>query len=269
MAASSYYELNDYPSSASHAPSKLYAGNGYDQNKPYSGTTGSGPEVYPMHTENTYNNAPPHPIDPPLKPLILSNGVSGRQPLNPNMATDNRLRQQIYQKWKRYLRILKIFTQIVTIIFTTIIFGLMLYMSIKFKTTESKQRGGRGPWHKDSKVWPTLMLLAGAGITLVLSVFLLLAYCCSYERAHRSWKLTIVRYTVHVGVWLVISVLYRYEKSLHNVDNDLWGWSCSPAAQKLQAQFEGVVNFKLMCEIQVSWHFSTTSLLGMVLTKAF
>lgn len=203
-----------------------------------------------MHTNNTYNNQPIHPFDPPSKPLVQE--TSRQIPLKIPATPNNRLRQRKYQKWKRALRICKIVTKVITVLFSTIMFGIMVFMTAKYQATKDTDRSGRTAWPKDPKLWPTFMLLAGAGFTLLLSFITLVSYCCAFSKARRSWKLTVLKYVIHIGAWLVISTLYRYEKSLHGNNNDLWGWSCSDEADAIQTEFNGVVGFSSLCNIQVS-----------------
>ena len=113
-------------------------------------------------------------------------------------------------------------------------FGLMVFMVIKYNTTKGIIRDARNAWPKNAKLWPTFMLLAGSGLTLLLSLFTLLSYCIKFSAARRSWKLTVMKYTIHILSWVIISTLYRYEKSLHGVNNDLWGWSCADEANAIQ-----------------------------------
>lgn len=201
-------------------------------------------------SSNSWNPRPPHPIEPSSKPLMHSSQVTVPQPLK--IQTPNtRLRQRKYQTLKRYLRIGKIITKALTLLFSTVMFAIMLFMAIKYQSTKDVLRGGRTAWPKEPKLWPTFMLLVGAGFTLLLSFITLLSYCCAFDRARRSWKLTVVKYAIHIGAWLVISALYRYEKGTHGVDNDLWGWSCSTAATALQSEFNGVVDFPSLCSVQV------------------
>ena len=205
----------------------------------------------PQSSNNSWNARPPHPIDPPTKPLVQSSHDAVPQPLK-IQTPNSRLRQRKYQTLKRYLRIGKIITKVVTVLFSTIMFAIMVFMVIKYQTTKGEFRGGRTAWPKNPKLWPTFMLLVGAGLTLLLSFITLLSYCCAFNKARRSWKLTVVKYVIHIGAWLVISALYRYEKSTHGVNNDLWGWSCSTEVTALQSEFNGVVNFSSLCSIQVS-----------------
>lgn len=219
----------------------------------------------PQHfMKDTYNNLPPkpasnnwtakrpHPPDPATKPLVNSSHVPVPQPLK-IQTPNSRLRQRKYQTLKRYLRIGKIITQVITILFSTTMFAIMVFMAIKFQTTKNEFRGGRTAWPKQPKLWPMFMLLVGAGLTLILSVITLLWYCCAFNKARRSWKLTVVKYVIHIGAWLVISALYRYEKDTNGVENDLWGWSCSTTAADIQAEFSGVLNFSSLCSVQVRY----------------
>lgn len=180
----------------------------------------------PQLSSNSWNARPPHPIDPPTEPLVHSSHIAVPQPLK-IQTPNSRLRQRKYQALKRYLRIGKIITKVITILFSTIMFAIMVFVVIKYQTTKGEIRGGRTAWPQQPKLWPTFMLLIGAVITLLLSSITLLSYCCAFDKARRSWKLTVLKYVIHIGAWLVISALYRYEKSANGVNNDLWGWSCS------------------------------------------
>ena len=55
-------------------------------------------------------------------------------------------------------------------------------------------------------------------------------------------------FAAHVAVWIGTAVAYKEGKD----STDLWGWSCTSEAQDvLQPFFKDVVNFKLLCAIQV------------------
>ena len=125
-------------------------------------------------------------------------------------------------------------------------------MSIKYYDTRNEIRGGRTAWPKHPKLWPTFMLLVGAGITLVVSIITLISYCWFMKKANRSWKLTVLKYAIHLGAWAIITSLYRYEKDVHGSDNDLWGWTCSEEAAAIQAEFNDVIGFSSVCNLQVS-----------------
>ena len=93
-------------------------------------------------------------------------------------------------------------------------------------------------------------MLAGAGLTLSISASNLMISCCCAKWARGRWKATALRYAVHVGIWLVITTLYRYEKSLHHINGDLWGWSCGHTANEIQSDFPQL-GFSGLCRVQV------------------
>ena len=241
MAANSYYFGNQsYTDETQETPGKTY---------PPSQT----------HTDTAYNPTYETPIQQaqplfqnPKPPTDTSASKPAYHKLNvTDDSPTHRLRQQKYQKWKRYLRAIQLLTKSITIIFSTIMFGIMILITTKFYSTKDIFRGGRTAWPKEPKLWPTFMLLAASAVTLLLSLVTLLAYCFNFGRARRSWKLTVVKYAIHIGAWIVVSVIYRYEKSLHGVQNDLWGWTCSQEVALLQGEFNGVVDFGALCSVQV------------------
>jgi hypothetical protein len=63
----------------------------------------------------------------------------------------------------------------------------------------------------------------------------------------QTWFVSLVE-AAHIITWIVVAVLYRVGKT----GKDLWGWACSPTAQKIQPGFEGVVHFEDICSRGVS-----------------
>lgn len=123
-----------------------------------------------------------------------------------------------------------------------------------FMRTHRIQHEGRGPWAKETSLWPSTMLLAVSVITAVLGLVTLFAYTRSIKTANRvsfhgTW-IAISIEVIHVTAWIVVAVLYRKGKT----GKDLWGWACSPLAEKIQPNFEGVVNFSAVCRRGVSFH---------------
>lgn len=202
-------------------------------------------EMFSMRpTHHEYKIVPPQPFEDSPNPQ-----------LSPSMKKPgqfNRLKQRKAEQWKRYARLLKLVSQFVTSLFSLAMFGIMVFVLVKYETTKNTIRDGRGPWPKHVKLWPSIMLLAGAGFTLILSVFVLFAYCCCFKMTQQSWKFTVARYALHIISWAVISFLYRYEKSLHGNSNDLWGWACAKEATALQPAFNAVLDFDSLCGVQVS-----------------
>lgn len=252
MAAASYYQLNQLQHSNNHHPPQP----DYSYHGAYS-SSHTGP--IPTH------HSPQPTIAPTAEPLLkpkpgFSVTSSGSQPPSlyndsgdPNVGPD-RLDVQKQQQYTRWQRVSTLLSKLTTVVFAGIMFAIMVYIVVTHQRTRVVVRGGRTPWPKETKVWPTYMLLGASGVALGLAIFTLAFYCCSFERARRSWKMQLVKNVVSAIIWIGVSAIYRYEKSTNGVDNDLWGWSCSPKALAIQAEFQDVINFQPLCRAQVIVH---------------
>ncbi|KAI4262766.1 MAG: hypothetical protein L6R42_002061 [Xanthoria sp. 1 TBL-2021] len=190
---------------------------------------------------------------------LLSDYAAEPPNLDPKSSEPSTRRsRKRYEGLKRWFSILKLFSQIATTLFTGSMFGIMVYVNLKFYTTRNHIKEGRTPWPKSgTKVWPSIMLLAATCITLCTSTIILFNYCYNFKKLKQSWRLTLFLYTVHIASWIVISVVYRVEKGLHGNNDDLWGWSCSTQAKNIQKLFDGVVDFRSLCAAQsASWYVS-------------
>lgn len=242
MAASSYYKLDNIPASMQAA--QPYSGYGYDDPPP------AKPSLHQIQTNNL-NDPPSHAMEPFSKPLVTSTYAAVSPPSRISTPS-NRVRMQKYQNMQRYLRVGRFVTKVITVLFSSIIFAIMVFMTMKYQTTKGEIRDGRNAWPRNAKLWPTFMLLAASGFTLMFPLGALLMYCCCFNKARTSWKLTVVKYVIHILGWIIVSALYRYEKSLRGDSNDLWGWTCSAEVDALQSAFNGVVKFDSLCSVQVN-----------------
>lgn len=132
---------------------------------------------------------------------------------------------------------------------------------IKFFATKDVVRGVNGQsrtaWAHDTITWYTYMYFAIATISLVLNSAIMIAYMRGIRHANRAASVASIWSTAvligHITVWAVSSALYRYGKEPKDGKfRDLWGWTCSPAAQKIQEIFKDQINFDQYCNVQVS-----------------
>jgi hypothetical protein len=75
---------------------------------------------------------------------------------------------------------------------------------------------------------------------------------------------------LNIVIWIVTTALYKQQSVVTNdrgIHNDLWGWTCSPAAQVLQPVFDDQLNFSTFCDIQaVSFYIGLVQIGALVLT---
>jgi hypothetical protein len=142
--------------------------------------------------------------------------------------------------------------------------GIMIFVLIKYYQTKNDSGAGRNtPWAESPKVWPTYMLAAASGVTLVVTIFALVALCCSKASGGNTKIWTVVlKYAFHIISWLIVSVIYRVSKT----GDDLWGWSCSAKAAAIQDAFKSELNFSSLCNLQVRL---CTTLSSPILTRTY
>ncbi|KAI2483370.1 hypothetical protein Ptr902_05687 [Pyrenophora tritici-repentis] len=129
----------------------------------------------------------------------------------------------------------------------------------------------RTAWAKNTRPWPTYMYFSVAVVSTILHAVTLLAYCCSVGKANTVNTVTSVFSWIvmlgNVGVWAAAVGVYRMQKDWHGISNDLWGWTCSQGASKIQVEFEGVLDFEQYCSVQsVSWFVGLAQAGAAVLT---
>jgi hypothetical protein len=121
-----------------------------------------------------------------------------------------------------------------------------------YSTTHDVQRNGRGPWAKHTQLWPSILLFSISVITAILGIAITIAYLISIRAANKvsavQDKISIANEVGHVIVWVGVAIAYRLGKN----GKDLWGWACSPLADKIQVNFEDVVRFDKVCSRGVS-----------------
>ena len=124
--------------------------------------------------------------------------------------------------------------------------------------SDSDDPTSRTPWHANTRAWPTYLYFATSLFSLILNLIILLSYTLSIRAANVVAAVnTLFDYTIllfNLAFWIVTVVIYRVEKDLNGVSDDIWGWSCSAGAQSIQELFDDVVDFNSMCDLQSgSW----------------
>ncbi|KAF2793726.1 hypothetical protein K505DRAFT_243686, partial [Melanomma pulvis-pyrius CBS 109.77] len=184
------------------------------------------------------------------------------------------------EKLKARIRRLRLVTRILALlisiaVFVPITLTLHKYLSTRNTFHDVASPAGapmnRTAWAKDSKVWPTYMYFGVATVSLVLNLVIIFSYKFGTKYANKAAVIaTTFSWIVMAGnlvVWSVAASLYRTEKDKGGKSNDLWGWTCSPAAQKIQKEFAGEVDFDRFCNIQsVSWYVGLVQVAASALT---
>lgn len=121
-------------------------------------------------------------------------------------------------------------------------------------TKHLPKRNNLPAWADNTKVWPQILLLSIAVISLVMSVIVILAY---WKGGHHKAEKVAAYYTVFaVGffvfsiiMWAIGAAVFNQSKAQNN-NKDMWGWSC--VDNKRRHLFEDDVAYGLVCRLQVS-----------------
>lgn len=129
----------------------------------------------------------------------------------------------------------------------------------------------RTAWAHSSRTWPTYSYFGVALLSTVLNFATIFSYKFGVGRANTASYIASVFSWVdmlgNLGVWIAAAVVYRKEKDKHGKSNDLWGWTCSTAAQVIQRDFAEEVNFNTYCNIQsASWYVGLARAAAALLT---
>jgi hypothetical protein len=120
-------------------------------------------------------------------------------------------------------------------------------------TKQLPARNGLPAWANNTKIWPQILLLCIAGISLFMSIVVMYAYS---KGGHRRAEKVAAYYTVFavgffifsIVMWAVGAGVFNQSKASGN-NKDMWGWSC--VDNKRRHLFENDVSYALVCRLQV------------------
>jgi hypothetical protein len=129
---------------------------------------------------------------------------------------------------------------------------LSTVLTIFHATKAIPPRNNLPPWAPKTPLWPQIVVLTIACISLVFAVVVIFAYC---RGGHRRAEKVAVYYTMFAVGWFLFSIIMWVVgagvlQGTKNTSNgtDLWGWSCKD--NKRRQLFEDDVHYALVCRLQ-------------------
>jgi hypothetical protein len=184
---------------------------------------------------------------------LIAPDASLAEQYNKSQAADQRLKYRI--------RVLKLISRVIALIMSILTLVPITMTLVKFlltrNTTFMVDGKERTAWAQDTIVWYTYMYFGVSLISALFNLAIVVAYCRGVKNANNvasvaSWWSYIVL-GGHVLVWIVSVAIYRYGKQpVAGKFRDLWGWTCSPAADAIQNDITNI-NFGQYCTMQVSF----------------
>ena len=205
-----------------------------------------------------------------LKPMSLVDNSSlysthsdgSYNPVSPGLYDDNDLqRLETRDAALKYrIRLLRVISRVIATIISAATLAPLTMTLVRFFETRNEyftvDGEQRTAWASGTIAWYTYMYFAVSAISFILNTVILISYCRGVKKANAAdkaagiWSGVIM--VAHVIIWAVSVVIYRYGKEpVDGSFKDLWGWTCSTAADEIQSQVTNI-DYAQYCTVQVS-----------------
>ncbi|KAF2666036.1 hypothetical protein BT63DRAFT_47411 [Microthyrium microscopicum] len=204
-------------------------------------------------------------IDLPLKSALKSPGAAPRNMdtiLSPTFREEQVLEKSEQQteveqkkdiKSKVRVRWAKFIMRGVNFGCSLIVLSMLATTFSIFRATKSlPPRNNLPAWAPQTPVWPQIVLLSIACVSLVLCMFIFYQY---WKGGHRRAEKVAVYYTTFTVAFFVFSIVMWFVGALvlntaknNNNGTDIWGWSCKENPRK--HVFQDDVPYALICRLQ-------------------
>jgi len=187
-----------------------------------------------------------------------------KTPLSPTFQTEKILQKHEEKvdkldrrdlRWKIRVRMGKVFLRSLNFCCSLVVLALIASTLLIFNATKNlPARNNLPPWAPGTKLWPMILVLVIACISLTVSAVILFAYWKGgHNRAEKLaiyWTVTAIgTFIIAIAMWAAVAGVLDNQKKNGN-SKDLWGWSCKDNARR--TYFQDDIDFKLVCR-QVDW----------------
>ena len=203
-----------------------------------------------------------------LKPSVyaettsINSQDSSYQPVAPDGYSDYDLHRVETQdaKLKQSIRTLRIVSRVLAVILSAaIVVPLSITLAKYFETRNTWYTIDgvrRTAWAEGTITAYTYIYFGVSAVSLILNSLVLIAYCSSVRQANRTSSIASVWAGLimasHFVIWSASIAVYRYgAEPVNGKFKDLWGWTCSTAANDIQGAVTDI-DFSKYCTIQVS-----------------
>ena len=210
----------------------------------------------------------PDNSDPYLKPTnFVASRFSEQQddyaPLAASPYSEFELQQldDKDSKLKHRIRQLRVVSRVLAVILSAAVIVPLSWTLVKFLETRNEyftvDGERRTAWASGTNTTFFYVYFGVAVVSFLLESIILIAYCRGVRQANRAamisgiWSGIII--AGHIVIWGLAVAVYRYGKEPGGDGKftDLWGWTCSTAAEQIQPAITNI-KFSRACTIQVS-----------------
>ena len=183
------------------------------------------------------------------------------KPVAPSPYSDYELQklEEDDAKLKYRIRVLRIVSRVLAVILSAATVAALAMTLVKYFETRnvyySIDGEQRTAWADGTITIYTYIYFGVSTVSLLLETVVLIAYCRGIKRANKAsaiasvWTGLII--AVHIVAWTATVIVYRYGREpVDGKFKDLWGWTCSTAADEIQPAISDI-NFQKYCTVQV------------------
>lgn len=201
----------------------------------------------PLKSAMKVPGTPARKFDNPLSPTFREEDVLEKR----EFATDKEQAKDL--KIKMRVRLAKVALRGVNFSCALIILAMLSASFTIFNATKALPNQSTMPaWAEGTKIWPQILVLSMACLTLLACIIVFLAYC---RGGHKRAEKVATYYTMFALGWFIISMVLwavtaaLFQNSRNNSDNkDMWGWAC---VDNTRATVYGdKVDYQLVCRLQ-------------------
>lgn len=158
-------------------------------------------------------------------------------------------------KWKIRVRMSKVVLRSVNFCCSLVVLALVASALTIFNATKNLPPRNRAPaWAPNTQIWPLILFLSVASVSLIISTMILCAY---WRGGHaRAEKLAVYWTVIAVGTFIFAIVMWSIPMAILNKKKekeegkDLWGWSCKQNDRRVV--FQDDIDYKLVCT-ELNW----------------
>jgi len=200
----------------------------------------------PLKSAMKVPGTPARKFDNPLSPTFREDILEKQE-----SATDKEQARDV--KIKARVRLAKVALRGVNFSCALIILAMLSSSFAIFNATKSLPSQSKMPaWAEDTKIWPQILVLVMACLTLGACI---VVFCAYFRGGHKRAEKVATYYTMFALGWFIMSMVLwaitaaLFQNSRNNSGNrDMWGWACVQNTRS--AVYGDKVDYQLICRLQ-------------------
>ncbi|KAI5859048.1 hypothetical protein BZA05DRAFT_383204 [Tricharina praecox] len=163
---------------------------------------------------------------------------------------------------KGWIRILKFFARVLSLICSAVVIGLSIAtFKIFLATKDLPARNTFLPWARPTVLWPQILTLTIACISFLACIYVIWGYIRNGHRGGEAASplattATVIGFIAWIVIWAAAGTSMQTVRASQE-GKDMWGWACNKDAGPRRQAFANKIDYDLVCTMQ-DWNFICT-----------